>query len=165
MTNGAARLAKRSDREAFLGMVREYLAGMLEFGGDVLPTPRTMRAYGRLFDHSFDQRPDGVVVVDQAARRGFSIAHWMPVPFETIHGRCAQSLGAYVRPEHRRTGLGKALRDLMHRRLAELGFQTVLLGIYNGNEAALAAARFEGVRFYMVGGARPLTEEINPCRG
>lgn len=153
------RLAEPRDRESVLAMVGDYLAEVAPFGSEVVWGRRTMKGYRKLFDECVDpERAFGAVVVDREARLGFSMAVWQPMPFETTFGRTAVSLGAYVSPGARRGGLGRELRGLMHRRLAELGFETVLVGILNGNEAAMRAAESEGVRFFGVMGARALEE-------
>ncbi|HKV13347.1 MAG TPA: GNAT family N-acetyltransferase [Thermoanaerobaculia bacterium] len=132
------RLATMGDRRHFQRLAAEFAEEGVTPG--MVAGPATEAFFARLFvQYVYDLPETGAVAVHPA---GFCMAGG-PIPYDTPWGKTASGWGTYVRPEHRRSGLATALRDLVVLRLRELGFRAIIGATHIDNPAGPASvARF-----------------------
>ncbi len=145
--------ATAKDRRLFLTMWKEYLTELQDLGGEMIPTPKTMAFFGNIFDAYVTTTIRGVVLM--AGSRGVLMegAYANQASHDTTYEPMAHSWGGYTRPDHRRKGVSRKLRESMNKALREMGFKTILAGAHAGNPIgaeAMCARGFESVQDLMV---------------
>jgi hypothetical protein len=138
------RHARKSDRDAFLGLWAAMLVENHGIGGEILPTQRNIDYFGRVFDDYQAERFQGVCVVAEGEDTSlYGCLLWGdsgPSSLETRFGRIAMGWGTYVRPECRLLGISTELRgpgSLARVALREMGFDSVLGSAVETNEAGI----------------------------
>ena len=151
------RRATPNDATLFQELWKEYLEDQAEKGGDIVPDPRSLRTFVQLFHKYTEGDLSGLVLL---GARGNAVLMWGdPVIELTLRfGRVAQGWGTYVRPEFRRKGISKQLRDLAVPALREAGFDAVLGTGLIGNEEGLINGVGYGFEIYAQQGVLRLKE-------
>lgn len=136
MFGSPIREATQKDYPTFLKLWVEYLESQLLLGGDVLPTPKTISFFTVVFNAYVEAERRGVVLL--AGDYGVSL--WGEdigdLPVDSRYAPLARGWGTYVTPDHRREGLGNALREHGSRRMYEMGFSYIAGTILVTNEVS-----------------------------
>lgn len=136
MFGSPIREATAQDYPTFLKLWISFLEDQLVMGGDVLPTPKTISFFTVVFNAYITGERRGVVLL--AADYGVSLwgEDMAESPVDSSFSPLARGWGTYVMPEHRREGLGNALREYGSRRMREMGFAYIAGTILVTNEVS-----------------------------
>jgi len=130
------RPAEEADIPELLVLTKDYLDEQQDFGGDVLPTPRTIDYYRTLFAGVIGKTIMGAAVALSwnGSLVGFHLTVELPMPWDSMFGRAALGFGTFVDPAFRGRGFGVALREVANDLLREAGFETVIGLVHTGNQ-------------------------------
>jgi len=148
-------LATPANRSRVTDLTKAYLEEIAELGSELLPTERTLAAFGRFFDGFVSgQWPGAVVVCDG----GFTMAGQLgPEPlFDTKPGPMAYGFGTYVEPRWRRRGLAGAMRAVLRDELRRQGFGAISGAAHHFNGAGIESVRSLPFRWHQVIGIEEL---------
>lgn len=138
MIDDRTRLATSTDLHTFLTLAGAYLVELHNLGSEIQPTPNSLSFYQLVFEMVTSPASSDCGVCVLTGDYGFSIASEVSAPMvDTEFGRTAFGHGTYVRPEYRRQGVSKLLRDRVRGELIARGFNTVIGGIHLQNDVAV----------------------------
>lgn len=125
MFGSPIREATPKDYPTFLKLWIEYLENQAGMGADILATPKTISFFTVVFNAYLHGERRGVVLL--AGDYGVSLwgEDMADSPIDTRYAPYARGWGTYITPEHRREGLGSAMREYGCRRMYEMGFSYV----------------------------------------
>jgi len=131
------RNATPQDAALFGSLWIELLESHQEYGGDILPTERTMAYFRGVFQAYTEEERQGVVLF---GARNNAVLMWGELesdfPYDHPWGRWAMGWGVYVRPDFRKQGISSALRQRGANELSLMDFETILGGLATGNSPA-----------------------------
>jgi GNAT superfamily N-acetyltransferase len=131
------REATEQDYPTFLKLWITYLESQLSFGGDILPTPKTISFFTVVFNAYVTGERRGVVLL---AGPDWGVSLWGEdmgdPPVDTRYAPLARGWGTYITPEHRREGLGNQIREYGSRRMRDMGFKHIAGTILTTNEVS-----------------------------
>ena len=138
------RIAQESgDGEIFLELWGEYIDTQIEMGSHIIKTDKTMNYFEDLFHSYIDGVLDGVTIFGADNN---AVLMWgetgSDFPYDTSLGKWASGWGTYIRPEYRRMGWGKMMRGIAKQIMCEQGFDTMMGGIFPGNDIGRKAGPF-----------------------
>lgn len=142
------RVASSKDRALFSSLWRAYLSELRSLGSEIRPTDRTMAFYMALFDSYTMGSRFGLCLL---AGDGATLLWGESMdssPLDTDFGKIAHGWGTYVAPPARGQGLSRALREEAVRRLADMGFDSVLGMAHLPNEKGLQTGLGVGFKVY-----------------
>jgi GNAT superfamily N-acetyltransferase len=124
------RKLSRSDNIEFL--VKAYLTELEKLGSEIPATKESITAV-------CDVARNGVCFVAGSPAIAWTAAYQLETPFPTLWRKVAMSLGTYVDPSHRRSGVASALRTALQDELVDQGFDTLLGGVHINNKTSLVS--------------------------
>lgn len=132
-------------------LVDAHVAELDAKGGDVPHTPESVRGILAAVEK-------GVCMVAGNPAIAWTAAQELPTPWPTKHGKIAMSIGTYVSPQHRRSGIARSLRLALQDELARQGFDTLVGGVHMSNVAGNASLTEDiGFTPYQILGYRRLS--------
>lgn len=159
MTIDTPRLAIRADYDQFMTLAAAYLVELRELGSEIRPTSNSLSFWGDLFTMATTQPKSTIpgleMVIVMIGDYGFSVAGSLGYPMsvvDTDFGKTAYGHGTYVRPDKRRMGLSRVLRDKMREELRRRGFETVIGGAHLRNSAGAASLKDSHFIWYQMVG-------------
>tara|TARA_Y100000310_G_scaffold225116_1_gene227123 strand:- start:2590 stop:3114 length:525 start_codon:yes stop_codon:yes gene_type:complete len=136
ITGEGVSTALPSDEGVFLTIWEEAIKSQYAIGGTMIPSLKTMAFFRDLFRAYVAREMEGVVLFGASEN---AVLLWGDVgnvfPWETTIGKFAMGWGTYVRPDYRRQGWARALRDEAMVKMYDMGFDTVIGTAVSGNEA------------------------------
>lgn len=143
------RTATEQDFDTVQVLWAEYLRDAHKDGSEVLPTPRNLRVYMRLFDAYMTGELDGGALIAEVDEEPVGILLGGEMTrgqaLDLDQGRVATMCGLYVRESHRGTGLPMELAKAGAKLAKGLGFETMATTIPVTNAASLRAAEKVGL--------------------
>lgn len=147
------RKATASDLDRLRCLLHAYLIEMRLKGAEIQPTPRTLDFYSNLAQRYV--RVDGTVLIaenDDGNCVGFTMAGNCSLPIDSDFGKSAMGWATYVMPAHRGHNTANELRRELRTELRNLGFDTVIGGVYQGDTAAMNSVQHTGWVPYLIHG-------------
>ena len=148
------REAVRQDRDLLAEMFRSFVEEQSEWGGmfGVEPGPRD--EYGEMYERILDAKPREdwtirIAETEAGSPVGFVMATWATRPeffHETSRGKIEDT---WIRPEHRRSGIGRALIEQVLDWIQGRGAGRVILQVAGRNDAGQAFWRELGFEPFM----------------
>jgi len=138
------RIAREAeDGEIFLELWEEYLEHQIKMGSDIVITSKTLNYFEDVFWSYVDGNLDGVTIFGADNN---AVLMWGETgsnfPYDTSLGKWASGWGTYIRPEYRRMGWSKRMRGIAKQIMYEQGFDTMIGGIFPGNNIGRKAGPF-----------------------
>lgn len=148
------REALRRDRDLLAEMFRSFVEEQSEWGGMFGVEPGAHDEYGAMFERAFDAEPRGnflirIAETEAGSPVGFLMATFATRPgffHETARGRIEDT---WIRPEHRRSGIGRALVESALEWIRRRGAGRVILQVAQRNLAGQAFWRELGFEPFM----------------
>jgi ribosomal protein S18 acetylase RimI-like enzyme len=148
------RLAVMEDWPQVELMLRGYLQEQEDVGGNVLFTRRTLDRYRDLARQYLQGHLFGIVVLGETESEagsevvGFTLAgeDGGTPAVDLTHGRSAVVWIAWVAREHRKSGIGLGMLLYGWPSLVEMGFQTALMAVREGNPQGEALCHAFGAK-------------------
>jgi GNAT superfamily N-acetyltransferase len=118
----------------WLTMVGSFVSELQDYGSEMIWDEKTAE-YFLSVANSAVWSEDGALIIDAD---GFALAaDASRLPFSHTLGKPAVSIGVWVRPEKRKTGLGMKLKMSLREALKNRGYATMLVGVHCLNKDAL----------------------------
>lgn len=140
------RKATIQDAGLFLSLWSDHIAELLDLGGDILPTEKSMAVFLEYFAAYVTGQLDGVVLIDPDG----AVLMWGETAkdqrLDTVTGPSAQGWGTYVAPNLRRKGISKQMREMGLKELREKGFRHLIGVVSVENEAGLRSSLALGMK-------------------
>lgn len=148
------REALRQDRDLLAEMFRAFVEEQSGWGGMFGVEPGPHDEYGKMFDRTFSAEPREnftilIAETDAGSPVGFMMATFAVRPdffHETSRGRIEDT---WVRPEHRRSGIARALVEQAFEWIRGRGAGRVILQVAGRNAAGQAFWRELGFEPFM----------------
>tara|TARA_R110002020_G_scaffold361601_5_gene574094 strand:- start:1298 stop:1810 length:513 start_codon:yes stop_codon:yes gene_type:complete len=123
------------DGNIFLELWGEYIDTQIEMGSDIIKTDKTMNYFEDIFWSYVDGTLDGVTIFGADNN---AVLMWgetgSDFPYDTSRGKWGSCWGTYIRPEYRRMGWSKRMREIAKKILQEQGFETLVGGVFSKNK-------------------------------